>query len=371
MTTTTGKKAQHKIGQINLGDKGALLNEEGKGQFISLLRRTDEENFKKVPWHYIGNNNLMESLAKIKNYNIASDYRRTFLSLNNVEISYLCFIGRFASVLYPQIITEHLSFTDVFGKFDQAETDSDLSRLYKWGLIEKYKYFHPILQENISFYTLSGDGFRLLQYVYGSELKMLHPNMFYQFKDSYNIRFWQVIDLYEAINELPGLAKYSTFFVGTEEHHVPMSPLQFSLEISHNTYRNYIVYSMLQTDKLDYYQRLLLAYYHFQEEEKPHDTNQLLKGFPDGEIVLVFYVPTIASAKRMVQALGVALSRVKFQFIISIQIKNAGFDHAFYEIEQDDNGVNQLVNKPMPNIQNISYYSHEDLSESVGATDDQ
>ncbi|WP_251913417.1 hypothetical protein [Lactiplantibacillus plantarum] len=357
--TTSGEKNKNSIGQVSLGDRNALLNKDGKGQFISLLRKQDELSFTKEPCHYIGSNNLKASLAKIKNYNIASDYRRAFLELNSVEIAYLSFIGRFASVLYPQIITEHRSFSDIFGPYQSRKTNHYLNHLCALGLIEKYRYFHPIIEQKINFYTLSGDGYRLLTYVYGPKLHLLHPNMFFKFKDGYHIRFWQIVDLYEAINEIPGLAKYNTYFAGTSQLKLPMSPLQFSLEIAHNSFRNYIVYSMLQTDRLDYYQRLLIDYFQFQAALSEQGNTNFLPDFPDGETILTFYVPTIATAKRMVSALGVALSRVKFQFIVSIQIKNAGFDHAFYQIEEDENGVKQLVNEPLLNIQNIAYYSEE------------
>lgn len=320
-------------------DKVDFVQKDGRTYMPSLIRPEDEDNFEiKRDFYMNGYIVLSDSVHRIRTYEIADQYLNVFQQMDQRDFYWLKFIARFKSVQSLQLINQtHLS-SGIFSKFQMW---SSLNKLQRLGLIQKWKYFHPIVNKNIHVFTLTVNGFRFLETFWGDQ-KYFQPQNFYRLNPLFHVRFWETCDVYQVLSTLPAFKGYTTMFNGYPKQDIPLvpSPLQISIELIPNTLENLVFYTCLQTDSISYYQDVVTKWSKFTDEGQ--NFTRPVADLPAGKNILAFYCPTLECGNNLSQQLNLANWNFTSIFLIGTFIKTKGIQNAFFLPQGDKNELCQL-----------------------------
>lgn len=170
---------------IKLENNSFIDSKTGQTILPSLMTKEQEEMFSIHQNKFLKGESLRDSIARVKSYEIADQYLTTFVNLEDTDIYYLKFIAMFKSVQQLQLIRQTALFPMIYGR---AHLRDSLKRLIVNGLIWRWTYRHPVYNDDVNVYTLSGNGYRFLETIYGQEY-YFHPQNFYSLPDYFHIRF--------------------------------------------------------------------------------------------------------------------------------------------------------------------------------------
>lgn len=330
------------INSVDLEHSQFINPEDGTAMLPSLINPEDEEKFQiKRNFYVHGYPTLIGSVQHIRQYELSDQYNNVFDQLDMQDQYWLKFIGMFKSVqklqlkrearMYPQLVSEN-------------NLDHSLKILFRNGLIMKWDYKHPIDDQVIKVYTLTGNGYRFLVNFYNENY--FHPQDFFNLNPRYHLRFWETLDVYQLLVSLPAYRASSTLFRGNDrKRRLLPSPLQISLEMKQGDIKNLVFYPCLYNDNPAYYKDATLKWNRFTKDGA--NLNEKIGDLPEGQNVLTFYTPTIERAAFLNKYLNLSGLSFPSLFMVGLDVTNYGLPKAFYEPNRKTGGLKQL------NFQNL------------------
>lgn len=311
---------------ISSKDNGFVDSATGQAMLPSLMSPEQEQQFQIRQNKFVGDNSLRDSIRHIQSYDIADQYLPMYLRLSDEEIYYLRFIARFRSVQKLQLLREATLFPEIF---DGSRLTKDLHRLVVSGLIWRWSYRHPVIDSNIDVFTLSGNGYRFLETIYGQEYHF-HPQNFYRLPGVFHVRFWETVDIYQLLVSLPAYRGSSNVFSGGKGelmHSIVTSPLQVALALKQEDIRNFVFYPALQHDGDSFFQKVVVKWDQFTNHGEK--TNQAVNSLPGKQNVLAFYTASIKQATDLTEKLELGQFNFPIIFLVGSIIKKYGVTKAF------------------------------------------
>ena len=348
--------AENRPTPISLSQNDFLDSETGQLALPSLIPEDAERSFKIRRNHYLGNHSLDESIKLIRRYSIADEYLDAYARLSDVDLNYLRFIANFKSIQQIHAYRQAELFPEFYGDGKHKTmkvAQKSLVRLTMLGLIDKWSYLHPVYQKDVNVYTLSGNGFRFLEYFFGNNDHYFHPSNFFQLPDFFHVRFWETTDIYQTLVSLPAYKDSSYFF---NNENIVYSPLQISFAFELPNIQNLVIYPTLQIDRLDYYQNVIAKWNGF--VESGDDLSKPINELPHATNVLTFYATTVEKALFFTQRLRLAQWRFPIVFIIGTKLRTKGAKNAFYRPVADSSGESGLYRINAENIMDVKYYEN-------------
>ena len=332
---------------LTLNDNPFVSN-EGITKMPSLVSPDDQRTVKiKHNFYVKGYITKQGSVGAIKDYAITDNYNYVFSKLLNAEDLYwLKFIARFSSVQNMQILNQ----IDLTNKlFRMRRAWESINRLQRLGLVQRWLYFHPIQNENVGVYTLTGNGWRFMVSFYPDD-HYFNPMRFWTLPSNMHLRFWQMVDVYQLMESLPAYKCYNTMFNGfpRDQKMISSSPLQIALEIQPGHIVNLVFYSLLESDDSDYYKDACEKWSKLTNAGK-YITFKI-PNLPYGQGItnaIAFYSPTYDYANSVSTDLALAKWGFSSLFLIGENIKTEGVTKAFY---MPDRATSNLVRLTLPTL---------------------
>lgn len=282
-------------------------------------------------WQQPGYATIRESINHIYTYQYASDYRYVYKLLDDKDMYWLKFIARFKSVQSLQLQRQVAIYPNMLSRNKENEA---LKKLFKYGLTWKWSFERDYLEKPVTVYTLSDDGYRFLEYIFGNNNSYFQPQNFFRLDIKYHIRFWEIVDVYQLFLSMPFYKGFDTYFslgsldAENRKKRNLYSPLQECLELFPNQKKNCVFFPALQTDNDDYYKKAITLWSKFTEDgsnlEKPVGK---LEG---SQNVLAFYAPTVSVADRLNSNLSLSLFNFPILILVGSVIQKEGLLKAFY-----------------------------------------
>ena len=342
------KPPEDSIPTTNLNENPFIDINNGKLFLPSLFTKEEEEQFE-IHRNFMqeGFVRIQDSVAHIYSYEIADDFNYVICQLNDEDLYWLKFIGRFKSVQKLQIYRQTILYPDIFTR---SKVEKSLKKLFRYGLIWQWDFNRDFLKKTVKVFTLSVNGFRFLEYFFSNERRYFQPQNYFTIKSIYHIRFWETVDIYQLLLSLPIYKGFETFFnLGRVDENMKKnmtSPLQIAIELVPNQIENLVFFPALQSDSIDYYKDVIIRWNKFTENGS--DLTKPINKLSGNQNILVFYTPTVKLASQ----LNVQLSLAKFRFpillLVGSVIQKDGIVNAFYLSSDDSSsGLKQII---LPNL---------------------
>lgn len=331
-------KKEFRLKPVSL-EKNRFVTNDGRTIMPSLITFDAEQDFKiKRSFEINGYIDSLDSIQHIHKYQIYDQYLDVYQRLTGEDKYWLKFIGRFKSVQALQLQNQLMLSN---GVLQIQEMWNSVNRLLKFGLLQKWKYYHPAVKKDISVFTLSGNGFRFLETFWGDQ-HYFQPQNFYTLQDKFHLRFWETVDVYQVLSSLPVFKNFQTLFNGylNKNKKIIASPLQISMELLPNRLNNLIFYTALQTDNSLYYKTVITDWNNLTERGK--DMNLKIKHLPQVPAVLTFYAPTLKTADRLSQSLQMQEQPFTILFLVGEKVKAQGLPYSFYLPSNRNGQLQQL-----------------------------
>lgn len=334
-----------KATRLNLKDN-PFVTENGVTRMPSLVSEADQRSVDIKQNFYInGYVSKVGSVRAIKDYSITDDFRPIFANEMDEEDKYwLNFIARFSSVQNMQLLNQVNLTNKVFRMINMWK---NVNRLQRLGLIQRWLYHHPLTDEDVGVYTLTGNGYRFMETFYPDD-HYFNPMRFWTLPSNMHLRFWQMVDVYQVISSLPAFHGYHTMFNGfpREGKMISSSPLQVALEIEPGHIVNLVFYSLLETDYSDYYKDACQKWSKL--TNAGNNTTFEIPDLPHGQGItnaIAFYAPTYDYANKVATDLEMANWGFSSIFLVGEDIKAEGIVKAFY---MPDRATSNLVRLQLP-----------------------
>lgn len=331
---------------ITLNENTFIDVNDGKISLLSFINGEDEKDFRIKRNLFIkGRITLKESIVARHKYKNAEDYMDVICDMKQASLYVLKLIGMFKSIKLTQL-RRHISlFPDII---NNSELNSSLGYLTKMNLIMPWEY-QPVKSDNIQdriVYTLTSYGFGLLRY--GYDMQCFNPQNFLYMNPRSHIKFWEIVDMYQVLISLPIYKQSSTFFNDQGNFNIS-SPLQINVKLSRNHLANLVFYPVLNNDNENFYKKILAQWDNFVHKENSDagdddgDDELLLQkkvnDLPITNNILTFYIPTIERANYLTSELQLGDFTFPILFIIGEQIINEGIEKAFFEPNEESDGL--------------------------------
>lgn len=294
--------------------------------FPSLMTAEQEEDLNIIMNSKLGNLSLRDSIKVIKRYAIIEDFLRVYEELTKTDIYFLKFIAGFKSVQQIHLLRQVSLYPEKLG--DNETLNMVLYRLIRFGLIERWVFEHPVAEENVNVFTLSGNGHRFLKVIYSVDFYYHPNNYFLKGHKRDHLRFWETVDIYQSLVSLPSFRQASTWFNGTKEKPIKGSPLQVAMDMGPKAgiYR-YIFYPALQNDTDKFYKQVITQWNDFVEDGAKMDKPiNFLEG---NKNILTFYSPTYKTALGYIKDLELSEFEYPILFMVGQAVQKNGLGHAF------------------------------------------
>lgn len=303
-------------------------------------------------WEQSGYRTIRDSISHIYNYRYASDYRYVYTLLNDSDMYWLKFIARFKSVQKLQLQRQAAIFPNMLSRKKENEA---LKKLFKYGLTWKWSFERDFLDKPVTVYTLSDDGYRFLEYIFGNERSFFQPQNFFRLDIKYHIRFWETVDVYQLFISMPFYKGFDTYFslgsldTNNGKKRNLYSPLQECLELIPSQKKNCVFFPALQTDNDDYYKKAITLWSKFTENGS--NLTKPVGHLEGSQNVLSFYAPTVSVAERLNSNLSLSLFNFPILILIGSVIQKEGLLKAFY-VPAQNSQLSKLERIVLPGLIN-------------------
>lgn len=326
-----------------------FIDEEGKTYLPSIFTEEEEKRFEiSRDFEQAKYSGLQESMSHIYSYEIADDYNYVITQLSETDLYWLKFIGRFKSVQQVQLDRQVALYSDFL---DRKQERRSLKTLFKYGLIWRWQYNRDFLNHPVNAYTLSVNGFRFLEYFYKAERTYFQPQNYFYLDETYHIRFWETVDVYQILMSLPIYKGFETYFnLGRMEKGIKKnltSPLQEALEIIPNQVKNFVFFPALQTDNNNYYKDAISRWAVFTENGT--NLRKPILELPGEQNILAFFAPTVSVAERLNEELSLPEFGFPIVILIGSVIQKDGITQAFYYPDHANKTL-ELQRMVLPNL---------------------
>lgn len=340
---------------VKLSENSFMNSEDGSLVMPSLMTLDQERTFKIAYDWFIKGKSRNESLRIIREFDMADDYRKIYLSLGQTEEFILKFIAEFKSVQKLHLIREASLFPEIMSDLSISKS---LNKLFLNNLIWKWKYVHPVYGKPIEVYTLSTNGYYMLKLLANKE-NYFFPGLFLSRKipPVFHVRFWETADLYQLFVSLPSYRGSTTLFSGgLDEERIVNSPLQIAVQLSQDELYNLIIYPVLQTDGDSYYNHVIERWLKFTNQGK--NLQKDVNGLPGTRNVLTFYAPTGEFADQFNKHFQMNSAPFPVFYLLGSMIRQLGIENAFYAPAQTSE-----IDTPIQQVKHIQLLGEVDLNE--------
>lgn len=313
--------------------KPAFIRLDGETYLPSLLTHTPDTTLK-IKSNLGSNSDEVEKRIKhLPVYETEADYGRNFIRCSQVARAVLKFVAMFRSVQKLQIERQAMLFPDVFTTTNSRKIEDGINQLLAKDFIHPRQYYHEYKEKWLPFYTLTQNGYYAMKYFEQVEMNYYPPRRFKEDPPSQHERFWQLVDLYQAVRGNDNFKGFTHFFNGFKSTKIPISFCVLALEVSPSNVLNFIVYPVVDSDFPVYLEKKLLYWSNLIDLGNSERRIEKLGGKIN---VFTIYVNTKEKARYLIENLRLEQYDFHIIFIIGEELSTKGISNAFYDIEIEE-----------------------------------